>query len=164
MSRVYISMGSNIRAEKNIPSAINALKAKFDNVLVSPFYESKPVGFDGDNFINLVVGFDTTLDLDTLTQTLRKIESAHGRTRQDARFGPRSLDLDLLLFGNHSQHDEEVDLPRKEIGEYAFVLKPLSDLIPGQVHPDTGKTYEEMWQNYNGDKNHIWPAKELHHH
>lgn len=160
--RVYVSMGSNVRAEENIPSAIRSLKNKFVNVLLSPSYESKSLGFDGDNFINLVVAFDTMQDLDALTQSLRDIEAAHGRSREDARFGPRTLDLDLLLYGKLIRHDHEVDLPRKEIAEYAFVLKPLSDLIPEQKHLETELTYREMWQDYNGDKNQLWLAENLH--
>ena len=126
MTRIYISLGSNIEREHHIRAGLDALHAEFGELTVSRVFESEAVGFAGRPFYNLVVGADTDLPLATLCQRLRAMEFAHGREPDAKKFAPRTLDLDLLLYGN-LVCDVPVALPRGEILTNAFVLWPLAN-------------------------------------
>jgi 2-amino-4-hydroxy-6-hydroxymethyldihydropteridine diphosphokinase len=141
--RVYVSIGSNIDREINIGSGLRRLKDLYGDLLISPLYESEAVGFSGPPFYNLVAAFDTQDTLSTVCEALLRIEHAQGRQRTAERFGNRTLDLDLLLYGDIVQH-ERPRLPRPEIRQYAFVLRPLADIAPTARDPETGVSYEEM--------------------
>ncbi|MDM8547138.1 2-amino-4-hydroxy-6-hydroxymethyldihydropteridine diphosphokinase [Candidatus Venteria ishoeyi] len=151
MATVYISIGSNIEPAKNIHASLKDLEAHYGVIQQSPVYESAAVGFEGDDFYNLVVAFDTTDDVLTVNQTLADIEAANGRVRTDKKFSARTLDLDLLLYDELIFEQGKLRLPRDEIFKYAFVLRPLFDLIPQQKHPETGQTYAEIWENFDQD-------------
>jgi len=109
----------------------------------------------------MVVGFSADNHIDLINK-LRDIEQSHGRTREEKQYASRTLDLDLLLFGNQDLHDRGVDVPREEITRYAFVLGPLAELIPEEVHPTIGKTFADMWSEYcverPTDADSIWPV------
>ncbi len=158
MTQVYISVGSNIEREHNIRSGLAALRERFKDVVVSSIYESKAYGFVGDNFYNLVVGFDTTEELHTLASHLQDIEDQHGRIRTGPRFSSRTLDLDLLLYGDRVSHEPGLTLPRPEIMKYAFVLLPLSEIAGQHMHPLNGKTYLELWQSFDKTGQELWPV------
>lgn len=157
-ARVYISVGSNVQRETNIAHALVALRRLLSNVMESPGYESESVGFKGENFFNLVVAGDTGLSISNLTRELAQIESQQGRVRGGARFGPRTLDLDLLLYGDEILNADGIKLPRAEITEYAFVLRPLADLSPDERHPVLGKTYAELWRDFARSGQRLWPV------
>ncbi len=146
MPRVYLSIGSNINREQNLCSAVAELRRQFGSLMISPVYESQPVGFEGDDFYNLVVGFDTDRSVDAVNVVLRDIEDAHGRTRSGEKFGSRTLDLDVLLYGEMIDHTPPRDIPRREIRQYAFVLRPLSDIAGSSRHPETGETFADLWR------------------
>ncbi len=114
MTRVYISLGSNIDREQNIRGAVRALKEHYGRLLLSRVYETPAEGFDGDAFYNLVAGFDTEESVEQVRSALAAIEATHGRTRNGPRSGPRTLDLDLLLYGGLVRHGGGFDLPRGE--------------------------------------------------
>ena len=98
MARVYISIGSNVNREENIRSCLQHLRQQFGQVDCSAVYENKSVGFEGDNFYNLVAAFDTDIDVHELTPIFREIESRHGRVRDgQKKFSSRTLDVDLLM-------------------------------------------------------------------
>lgn len=156
MPEVFVSVGSNIDRRRNILSALDSLTSEFGELLVSPIYESEAVGFQGENFYNLVVAFNTDLCLDDLVARLHDIEYAHGRSRSDRKFAPRTLDLDLLTYGARVDHQPPHDVPRHEITEYAFVLRPLSEIAGETVHPETGQTYAQMWQAFNDGGQRLW--------
>ena len=156
MTQVYISIGSNQQPQQHIKQALALLEDAFAPIQKSPVYESVAIGFDGDNFLNLVVGFDTYMSLPDLDHVLDEIEQQCGRVRNQQRFAPRSMDLDLLLYGDLIHHDDERDIPRREISRYAFVLKPLSDLAPLAVHPETDLTYEQMWDKGKLSDQELW--------
>jgi 2-amino-4-hydroxy-6-hydroxymethyldihydropteridine diphosphokinase len=158
MPRVYVSIGSNIAPEANIRSAVSRLRRRYGRLAVSTVYESRPVGFDGNNFYNLVVGFDTDEDLSAITGYLRTLEAEHGRVRDGNRFSSRPLDLDVLLYGDTVMQRPSLRLPRSEILEYAFVLGPLAELAPTERHPMTGETYEALWRRFNKTAQPLWPA------
>ncbi len=146
MPRVYLSIGSNIERGRNLRSAVATLCQRFGSLTVSPVYESRPVGFEGDDFYNLVVGFDTDQSVDEMNLVLRGIEAAHGRVRGGKKFSSRTLDLDVLLYGDLIDHDPPRDIPRREITQHAFVLKPLCDIAGSSKHPETGETFADLWR------------------
>ncbi|GAB4262054.1 MAG: 2-amino-4-hydroxy-6-hydroxymethyldihydropteridine diphosphokinase [Methylomicrobium sp.] len=149
MSRCYISIGSNIDRDINIPSSLRALQQHFGKLTVSSIYESTAVGFSGDNFYNLVVGFDTELDVTSVAKTLKQIESDHGRIHDSKKYSARTLDLDLLLYDDLIIDEGRLQLPRQEIEHYAFVLEPLAEIAPALTHPVRQLSYAVLWQNFN---------------
>ncbi len=156
MPEIYISIGSNINRQRNIQHAVNLLVSNFSNIKCSSVYESEAMGFDGDAFYNLVVTTNTSESLKAVLQILKKIEQDCGRgsetNKPEKKFSPRTIDLDLLLFGNQIYHDEHIDIPRMDITEYAFVLLPLSELAPDLQHPELKIRLDDLWQSFDGDK------------
>ena len=161
MTLGYISIGSNIDRNKNIASGLKALEREFGKLLISSVYETEPVGFSGAAFYNLVVGFNSNLDVHTVAQRLRQIEFDHGRTVDSQKFSSRTLDLDLILFGDLVVNDGSLKIPRDDIERYAFVLEPLAEIAPMQKHPVLQVSYAELWQKMNQDnilqKRISWP-------
>lgn len=149
MPRVYLGVGSNIDREKNIRGALRALEERYGDILISPVYESDAVGFEGDPFYNLVVAIDTDKTVGELAAELRAIEEAWGRDRRSPKFSSRTLDIDILTWGNACGEVEGVNLPRDEILKYAFVLKPLADLAGNDRHPETIRAYAEHWEAFD---------------
>lgn len=147
MTMVYLGIGSNIEREESIRGGLSALKLRYGELQISPVYESKAFGFEGDDFFNLVVGFETELDIDAIKAQLKEVDLQSGRKRNDDSFCPRTLDIDLLLYGDLICDKHE--LPRIDISEYAFVLKPLCDLAPELIHPVENKTMSELWKNFD---------------
>ncbi len=133
----------------NIRSGISALRKQFGGLQLSCVYDSEAVGFDGANFFNLVVGFDSGQSVQEIAAALRAIEAEHGRKRGENRFSPRPLDLDLLLYDNLILSEGPVHVPRDEIMKYAFVLRPLAEIAPQHVHPVCGRTFGELWQAFD---------------
>lgn len=161
MAQVYVSVGSNIDREPMVRSGIVALGNTFAKLAKSSVYESIAVGFEGDNFYNLVVGFEAQ-EPHQVAQSLREIEQAHGRHRGEKKFAPRTLDLDLLLFGDEDLHEQGLDVPRAEITRYAFVLGPLAEIAPQELHPVIKKSYAQLWAEYcvnnPTEADSIWPV------
>ena len=156
MTQVYISIGSNQQPRKYVAMALEAINTFFSPIELSPVYESVAVGFEGDNFFNLVVGFDTELPLTDLDKKLNQIEQDCGRKRGEERFTSRTMDLDLLLYGDLVRHDDHWDIPRGEITRYAFVLKPLAELVPDFIHPELGLSFMQLWQQGDFSDQDLW--------
>ncbi|HYA36708.1 MAG TPA: 2-amino-4-hydroxy-6-hydroxymethyldihydropteridine diphosphokinase [Candidatus Methylomirabilis sp.] len=159
MPRVYVSLGSNIDRETNLRTAVRELAAHYGRLTLSPVYESRAVGFDGGNFYNLVVGFDTEESPERIKETLEEIETHCGRRREGRRFSSRTLDLDLLLHGDTLRHDGRIDLPHPDIRRYIFVLRPLAEIAPDRRDPETRRTYGELWNAFNAGKTEIWKVE-----
>jgi 2-amino-4-hydroxy-6-hydroxymethyldihydropteridine diphosphokinase len=157
MTKVYASVGSNVEREQHISRALDALSATFGELDISPVYESVAVGFEGDNFYNLVVAFETGMDVGALSGCLRDIEAQNGRKRQGSKFSSRTLDLDILIYGEFAGEVGGVVLPRDEITRYAFVLRPLQDIAPDARHPLSGESYADLWQCSGFDEQELWP-------
>ncbi len=146
MPQVWASIGSNQHREISIRGAIRSLKRRYGALQISPIYESEAEGFQGDPFLNLVVGFRTEATIPELLAAFRAIETQCGRVRTESKFAPRTLDLDLLTYGDFVGTEAGYSFPREEILQYAFVLRPLADVAPAETHPSTGRTYLQLWQ------------------
>lgn len=145
MIPVCVALGSNVDAERHVRMAVTLLREHFGQLRLSPVYRNPAVGFAGADFLNLVAGFDTALPLTELIPTLSDIEARCGRERGAQRFAPRSMDMDLLLYGD-TVSETPLKLPRPDILRYPFVLKPLADLMGEARHPVTGRRYAEHWE------------------
>lgn len=144
-----LGIGSNIDPVRNIRRAVASLRELYADVRVSPVYESKAMGFEGDNFLNLVALVELEADLGTLVADCKQLEDRHGRDRSAARFSSRSLDIDVLTYADLVGEFHGVLLPRPEITQNAFVLRPLADLLGAQVHQPTGLSYGELWERFD---------------
>ena len=136
MPRVYVALGANLEDPKaQLDNAVTALSALDNRLVVSPYYHSTPMGdVVQPDYINAVASFDTDLAPLALLDALQHIENTQGRVRLE-RWGPRTLDLDLLLYGN-----ENIDIPRLKVPHYgmktrSFVLVPLASIAPDLILP-----------------------------
>lgn len=159
MVNIYIGVGSNVDAEANIRSGLLALQERLGALRLSRVYESEAVGFVGDNFLNLVVAAQVDLPVSAVSAMLRDIEDNHRRNRATPKFSPRTLDLDLLLYGNAIYAQDGLSLPRDEITKNAFVLAPLAELAAEEVHPLLQKNYQTLWHEYDKAKQRLWPIE-----
>lgn len=148
MSEVFVGVGSNVEPERRIREALRLMRQRFGALRISPVYRNPAVGFQGDDFYNLVVGFQSNGQVAALNAALDEIEEQCGRLRGGPRFAPRTLDLDLLLYGDLVT-ESPVRLPRREILKYAYVLKPLVDLAADRRHPVTGRSFAEHWREFD---------------
>lgn len=158
MSRIYLSLGSNINARSNIRSAVMQLRQAFNVMAVSAVYESIAVGFKGDNFFNLAVLARTRLSPHGVVTALRAIEDAHQRDRAAPRFSGRTLDVDLLLYDKLILHSVDLELPRPDLLAHAFVLAPLAEIGGSEVCSPFTKTLRQFWEEFSGDKRELWKA------
>lgn len=147
MATAWLGLGSNLDAEANIRAGMTELQSEFDNVKFSPAYTSKSVGFDGDDFINLVARIETIMHPVQLREYLRNLEDNYGRKRDVPKFSDRLLDIDILLYDDLVVYSPVLEIPRAEILKFAHVLKPLADLEPGLLHPTEHQTMAEIWHN-----------------
>lgn len=148
MTRAYIALGSNLGDRQgHLSAALSALRQHPGVTVtqVSSFLETEPVGGppgQGD-YLNGAAELETSLEPDRLLEALFQIEEQLGRVRAE-RFGPRTIDLDLLLYGSQTRETKTLTLPHPRMHERYFVLKPLAEIAPGVVHPELGLTIEEL--------------------
>ena len=134
--RVYISIGSNIEPERHLRLAVDRLRALGDVVAVSSVYESPAVAATPQpDFLNAAVLIETTLSPVEIRARLRAIEVDLGRARGSDTHAPRTIDLDMCLYGDLVSCSPELTLPHPDIGNYAFVAAPLAELTPEFRHP-----------------------------
>lgn len=142
MSEVFVGLGSNVDPETHLREALSELTRALGVLRISRVYRSPAQGIDGPDFLNLVVGFDSSTGAGAVDDVLSSIEETGGREAWQ-RSGVRALDLDLLLYG--ARVDAAERLPREDVLEYAFVLAPLNDLAPDFRHPLTGVLIGDAW-------------------
>jgi 2-amino-4-hydroxy-6-hydroxymethyldihydropteridine diphosphokinase len=152
----YMGLGSNVDAEVNLRAAVALLRAQpqWRLTALSPVYRTPPWGpVPQDDFLNAVVALETALAPEALLDALLASEAARGRDRSAAavRWGPRTLDLDLLLHGDTVLASERLTLPHPRLHERAFVLVPLCDLAPTLRHPVLGRSMGELLAELSQD-------------
>ncbi|MDX1561937.1 MAG: 2-amino-4-hydroxy-6-hydroxymethyldihydropteridine diphosphokinase [Gammaproteobacteria bacterium] len=143
MPDVYVGCGSNVEPESNLRWALATLEQRLGPVDRSAVYRSPAFGFDGPDFLNLVVRFPSDAGPDAVEAVLSSLENERGRNVGD-RTRSRTLDLDLLLYG--CRVDASRRLPRADVLRYPFVLAPLVDLAPELVHPLNGIRLDVAWR------------------
>jgi 2-amino-4-hydroxy-6-hydroxymethyldihydropteridine diphosphokinase len=149
MPEVFVAAGSNVRPRERLRQALALLRESWPDLRVSRAYSNRAVGFEGEDFINLVVGFTTDRPLPAVLDKLHAIEARCGRPRDAPKWAPRSMDLDVLLYGNTVGEFPGAVLPRPDLAKRPYMLGPLAELAPGFVHPTTGRTLGEMWARFD---------------
>jgi len=143
--RVYLSLGSNVgdRAA-NLHTAIDSLRALGEVVVISSFYETEPVEFTAQPwFLNCAVAFDTDKTPKQLLTSILDIEQQLGRRRAQKK-GPRTIDIDILLFGDRIVDDRSLTIPHPALHERRFVLEPFAEIAPDARHPLFKQTTREL--------------------
>jgi 2-amino-4-hydroxy-6-hydroxymethyldihydropteridine diphosphokinase len=148
VTTVYIGVGSNVERERHIAAGLDLLAQLDAGIQLSPVYESAAIGFRGDPFLNLVVALETALSVGELSTALRAIERANGHPGNLPKFSDRSLDLDILLYGDLCGDIDGVRLPRGDILKCAYVLWPLADLAPDLIHPLNGRPVSALRNDF----------------
>jgi 2-amino-4-hydroxy-6-hydroxymethyldihydropteridine diphosphokinase len=133
------------------------LTSRYGDLTLSAVYQSRAVGFDGADFLNLVVGLQTADSPIDICNEIELIHNLAGRIRGSDKWESRPLDIDLLLYNDLIQDERPVRVPRKDILEFSFVLRPLAEIAPDQAHPVTGKTFMEHWRGFDAESH---PLKE----
>jgi 2-amino-4-hydroxy-6-hydroxymethyldihydropteridine diphosphokinase len=155
MPDIYVAAGSNIDPQRQLRAALVALRQVYAPLRVSPAYRNHAVGFSGEDFINLVVGFTTSQPPMQVREQLQVIEALCGRTAQAPRWASRSMDLDILLYGSMCSQQAGMVLPRPDLARQAYMLKPLADIAPDLVHPALGRTIGELWRDFAQDSHEL---------
>lgn len=148
MARVFVSIGSNIDRERNIAQALEYLEECYGPLIRSTLYESPALGFEGDDFHNMVVAFDTQDDPGIIIDVLYQIEIRLERVRGKDRFVSRTIDLDVLLYGDRILVTDAVTLPREEILHHEFVLGPLAEICGDLKHPILNTPIAQIWREW----------------
>jgi 2-amino-4-hydroxy-6-hydroxymethyldihydropteridine diphosphokinase len=149
MPQVFVAAGSNVEPERHLALAAQELERVFGEIRFSPWYRNRAVGFEGDDFINFVVGFETDLPVRDVISRLREIETLCGRPREAAKWAPRSMDLDILLYDALVCDDPQFKLPRPDLLKRAYMLGPMADLAPEVMHPTAHATIGELWERFD---------------
>ena len=151
MTRVFVAAGSNVDVERNLRLASHELVKTFGKVEFSPAYQNVAAGFEGDDFINFVAAFDTELPVRAVVAELQRIEGLCGRERDAPKWAPRSMDLDILLFGDRVCDEPGLVLPRPDLLRRAYMLGPMADIGGEVIHPLEQRTISDLWQHFDRD-------------
>ena len=147
MARVFLGIGSNTDREKHIRAGLNAIANSFSWCQRSRVFRSESVGFSGSDFYNLVAEVETNRSVTEVLAECKRIEQQNGRVPGSAKYSPRTLDIDVLLYDNVIR-EQQPQLPRGEILENAFVLWPLAEIAGDLLHPVLKVSYQQLWKQY----------------
>lgn len=159
MTLAYIAIGSNLASPlEQVNAAVQALgeipQSKI--VAVSSFYRTPPLGpQDQPDYLNAAVVLETALDAETLMDNTQRIELQQGRVRKAERWGPRTLDLDIMLFGHETINTERLTVPHYDMKNRGFMLWPLYEVAPNLIFPD-GTSLKSILDNLNAEKPARW--------
>lgn len=156
MPLIYLGIGSNMDRTRHIVSGLDMLSDALGEMIISSVYESAAVGFDGDPFYNLAVGVESTMELAQLKTLLKTIEDMNGRDRAGPKFSARTLDIDVLTYGDLVGRYEGVLLPRAEITQNAHVLLPMAEIAGELKLPGTDQSYRALWEDYDKTRQQLW--------
>ncbi|HDL89655.1 MAG TPA: 2-amino-4-hydroxy-6-hydroxymethyldihydropteridine diphosphokinase [Thermodesulforhabdus norvegica] len=154
LENVFLSIGSNLgNALRNCESAVQRIAdvEHFEVVEVSPWYRTEPVGFKKQPwFVNGVIWGVTNLEPVKLLEAIQAVENSMGRERT-IKWGPRTIDIDILFYGNKRVNMENLVIPHPELHKRRFVLVPLCDLAPHWIHPEFGVSVKELLAGVSPD-------------
>ncbi|EPR0412130.1 2-amino-4-hydroxy-6-hydroxymethyldihydropteridine diphosphokinase [Enterobacter asburiae] len=159
MTLAYIAIGSNLASPlEQVNAAVQALgeipQSKI--VAVSSFYRTPPLGpQDQPDYLNAAVVLETALDAETLLDNTQRIELQQGRVRKAERWGPRTLDLDIMLFGHETINTERLTVPHYDMKNRGFMLWPLFEVAPDLIFPD-GIPLRTILNNLNAERPARW--------
>jgi len=151
MSEVYVAAGSNVDPERHLRIAAKEIARVFPGARFSGAYRNAAVGFEGEDFINFVVGFSTELPVEAVVAELQRIEGLCGRTRDAPKWAPRSMDLDILLYGDLVCERPGLILPRPDLLKRPYMLGPMAEIAPQAPHPVQGLSMEQLWARFDRD-------------
>lgn len=145
-TRVAVALGSNLEPRwEHLERGVRGLGALVEDLEASPVYETRPCGDRRQpDFLNLCCVGSTELPARSLLEAMHRLEREAGRVRTGRRYGPRTLDLDLLLYGDAVIREKGLVVPHPRMAKRAFVLVPLRDVAPEWRHPASGRTVAEM--------------------
>ncbi len=162
---ILIERGSNVEPVANLRRALDSLAVRYPGLRCSRAYRNPAVGFEGEDFINLVLAFDTTDEVERVLERLHEAEALCGRPRHAPKWAPRSMDLDILLFGDTVCDRPGLVLPRPDLVRRAYMLGPAAEVAPDLVHPTLGVALAELWQGFEQASHPLevveigWPAR-----
>jgi len=154
---VYLSIGSNRRPEEYLKFGVSELARRSALKIASSVYRNRAMGFEGDDFLNAVVCIETTKSPGAICVELDEIHLLAGRQRDSDPLVSRTLDIDLLLYDQLILNEPPVRVPRDDVLEYSFVLRPLAEIAPAYVHPVTGKTIAWHWAEFDAESHPLTP-------
>jgi 2-amino-4-hydroxy-6-hydroxymethyldihydropteridine diphosphokinase len=149
MVDVYVALGSNVSPEEYLRRALIELHKQYAPLRISPAYRNRAMGFEGADFINLVVGFSTDDAPERVRERLQEIEAACDRQPNAAKWASRTMDIDILLYDNLQSTQPGLVIPRPDLVRRAYMLKPLVDIAPDLVHPTLKKSMRELWAEFD---------------
>ncbi|XQS18838.1 2-amino-4-hydroxy-6-hydroxymethyldihydropteridine diphosphokinase [Citrobacter telavivensis] len=159
MTLVYIALGSNLASPlEQVNAAVNAIREIPESrvVTVSSFYRTPPLGpQDQPDYLNAAVALETTLEPETLLDHTQRIELQQGRVRKAERWGPRTLDLDIMLFGDRIINSERLTVPHYDMKNRGFMLWPLFEIAPDLHFPD-GISLQQVLTHLGAEKPARW--------
>ncbi|HAU5063997.1 TPA: 2-amino-4-hydroxy-6-hydroxymethyldihydropteridine diphosphokinase [Citrobacter amalonaticus] len=159
MTLVYIALGSNLASPlEQVNAAVNAIGEIPESriVALSSFYRTPPLGpQDQPDYLNAAVALATTLEAETLLDHTQRIELQQGRVRKAERWGPRTLDLDIMLFGDRVINSERLTVPHYDMKNRGFMLWPLFEIAPDLHFPD-GTSLQQRLAHLGAEKPVLW--------
>ncbi len=151
MPTVFLGLGSNINPQENLGRALKDLESRFGKLESSSVYRSAAYGFEGDDFLNMVVRIETELQPIEVHAEIEHIQRAAGRDRISRGYSSRTLDIDLLLFDDLVINEPPIRVPRSDVLRFGFVLGPLAEIAPELVHPETSLSIQKHWDQFDAD-------------
>jgi 2-amino-4-hydroxy-6-hydroxymethyldihydropteridine diphosphokinase len=158
LTAVYVAAGSNVEPERNLARACQEIAHRWPDAVFSRAYRNQAVGFDGPDFLNLVLGFHTREPIASVITRLRDIEVLCGRPRNSPKWASRAMDLDVLLFGERVEKTADYTLPRPDLLKRPYMLGPMAEIAPDVMHPTANKTIGELWQEFDRDAHSMVPV------
>jgi 2-amino-4-hydroxy-6-hydroxymethyldihydropteridine diphosphokinase len=148
VTTVLVAAGSNVEPVANLRRALGSLASRYPALRSSAAYRNRAVGFEGEDFVNLVLAIDTEDDVHTVIGYLHEAEALCGRERLAPKWASRSMDLDILLYGDRICEEPGLVLPRPDLVRRAYMLGPAAEVAPGMPHPTLGATLAELWSRF----------------